>query len=40
MFSAMNIAESSKEPGYGEDSDPRLAHSASSQFRQNRNQHI
>lgn len=35
----MNIAESSKEPGYGEEasaSDARLAHSASSQFRQNR----
>jgi len=37
-FSAMNIAESSKEPGYGEEapSSDRLAHSASSQFRQNR----
>jgi len=34
-FSAMNIAESSKEPGYGEEvlADPRLSHSASSQFR-------
>merc|ERR1719351_305089 len=34
-FSAMNIAESSKEPGYGEDNnhDSRLSHSSSSQFR-------
>ena len=38
-FSAMNIAESSKEPGYGEEipgHDSRLSHSPSSQFRQNR----
>merc|ERR1712098_315067 len=37
-FSAMNIAESSKEPGYGEDNnhDSRLSHSSSSQFRQTR----
>ena len=33
-FSAMNIAESSKEPGYGEEApDPRLPHSSSSSFR-------
>jgi len=37
-FSAMNIAESSKEPGYGEENnhDSRLSHSSSSQFRQTR----
>jgi len=36
-FSAMNIAESSKEPGYGEElADSRLSHSSSASFR-NRN---
>jgi len=42
-FSAMNIAESSKEPGYGEDniSDQRLSHSSSaSSFRQQPRTHI
>ena len=37
--SAMNIAESSKEPGYGEESnnsDARMSHSSSSHFRQSR----
>ena len=33
-FSAMNIAESSKEPGYGEESgESRLSHSSSASFR-------
>jgi len=42
-FSAMNIAESSKEPGYGEDniSDRQLSHSSSaSSFRQQSRTHI
>merc|ERR1719233_1362909 len=42
-FSAMNIAESSKEPGYGEEniSDHRLSHSSSaSSFRQQPRTHI
>jgi len=42
-FSAMNIAESSKEPGYGEDniSDRQLSHSSSaSSFRQQPRTHI